>query len=136
MDRDEIRSRLSAALDSEEDLVWACLFGSAARAERFEDVDVAIMPRRDRWRSLLDTGRLVSRLSEALGVEVDVVDLRDAPPLFVGPMLRERIVVLDRDPAARAAWEAETASRAIDFRLAFDRAEAIRYEALRRRRAG
>ena len=133
MTRDEILSKVRAALEGDLDLRWAYVFGSFVRGERFEDV--AVMPRADRMSSLLALGRLTARLEEATGVRVDVVDLRDAPPLFAGPLLRERLVVLDREPHERADWEAETVIREIDFRQAFDRAEAVRYEAMRKRSA-
>lgn len=136
MDRQELVSRLGTLLAGETELEWAYLFGSSARGERYRDVDVAVMPAKGRWTSLLAQGALVARLEETLGMRVDVVDLRDAPPLFCGPLLRERIVLLDRAPAARADWEAETAIRAIDYRQAFERAEAIRYQAMRHRPGG
>ncbi|HEV8325453.1 MAG TPA: nucleotidyltransferase domain-containing protein [Myxococcota bacterium] len=136
--RDEapLRLRLRAALERETDLRWACLFGSAARgADTPRDVDLAVMPAPGRFDDLVELGALAARLTTALDRTVDVVDLRDAPLSFVGPLLNERVLVLDRAPRERAPWEAERAVRWIDFRATWEQAERVRREALRRRLA-
>lgn len=49
-------------------------------------------------------------------------------------MLRERIVVVDREPGARHAWEADTTSRWLDFEPSFRAFLAVRERAAQRRR--
>ena len=126
-----LQERLRQVLGVDPGLEWAYLFGSAARGGRFRDVDIAIMPRDGAYARLLDLGDLTARLEGACGFKVDVVDLRSATLSLAGPLLRECVVLLDRDPNRRHAWEAETTIRWLDFRPAWERFQALRAEALR-----
>ena len=92
---------------------WCYVFGSVARGGSFRDVDVAVMP--TTGATALSLGALVARLEQQVGCKVDLVDLTSTDLPFVGPMLRERIVVLDREPDARRDWEVDMTSRWIDF---------------------
>ena len=49
-------------------------------------------------------------LAAALGVDVDLVDLRSASTVMRAEVLRSGRVVLDLDPTARAFWETWTLS--------------------------
>lgn len=132
---DEALHRLRDLLSQEEGLRWAYVFGSLARGERFRDVDLAIMPIRDAYTDLLALGRLQNRLANALERDVDVVDLRTAPLPLLGSLLVDRCVLVDRDPEERRTWEADSALRWLDFKPVYERASALRREALRARRA-
>lgn len=115
------------------DAQWAYVFGSVARGGPFRDVDVAIMPSASMPSGAVAWGQLVARLETAVGTTVDLVDLSQPDlPLF-GPMLCERVVVLDRDRAARIAWEAETTSRWLDFRPSYEEFLRLRDLAMRQR---
>ncbi|MFC1707060.1 nucleotidyltransferase family protein [Planctomycetota bacterium] len=126
----DLRSRLRAALEAEESVAWAYLFGSAARGGPFRDVDVALMILCDDQRSLVSWGRLRERVSERLGHPVDLVDLRAAPLTVAGPLLPEALLLVDRAPERRCGWEAETTSRWLDFRPLHLRYSQLRREAL------
>lgn len=126
-------AHLAKVLQKDDDLVWACLFGSAAKGERCRDVDVAVMPREAAYRDAVEFGALRVRLEEAVGTELDLVDLRSASLPLMGEILGVRHVLLDRDPHARHKWEAEQAVRWLDFQPTYERASAIRLKALRQR---
>jgi predicted nucleotidyltransferase len=128
-----IRDSLAAVLAADTRLGWAYLFGSLAGKGRGRDVDVAIMPIDEVW-GLLDTGRLQAELAMRLGAGVDVVDLRDADLPFAGPMLQNRVLVLDRHRDERLVWEAETMSRWLDMKPIRERFSKARLAALARRR--
>jgi predicted nucleotidyltransferase len=128
-----IRDSLAAVLAADTRLGWAYLFGSLAGKGRGRDVDVAIMPIDEAW-GLLDTGRLQAELAMRLGAGVDVVDLRDADLPFAGPMLQNRVLVLDRRRDERLVWEAETMSRWLDMKPIRERFSKARLAALARRR--
>ncbi len=85
---------------------------------------------------LVAWGQLVSALELATGYPVDLADLSSAELPFVGPLLEERIVVLDRETLARREWEVETTSRWIDFRPHWLEAQRLREMALRQRLRG
>ncbi len=123
-------------LAAEPHLRWAYVFGSVARGTTYRDVDVAIMPAPSMPPGAVAWGQLVARLEATLGTKVDLVDLDTADLPFVGPMLCERIVVLDRDRDRRHAWEAETTSRWLDFRPSYEEAQRVRTLAMQRRLSG
>lgn len=123
---------LRQVLKGRQDLRWAYLFGSAARGGPHRDVDVAVMPT-DEGPGALEFGRLIADLEEASGEDVDLVDLRSAVLPLVGPMLEDRVLLLDRDTSGRQEWEAQTAVRWIDFRPTYERFSRERRAAFRRR---
>ena len=94
------------------------------------------MPRADALQSLVEWGQLVAALEAVLHSPVDLVDLRSAPLSLVGPMLEQRVVVVDRERGARHEWEADTTSRWLDFRPALERFSQVRREALAARLRG
>lgn len=126
---ESVRSTLSA----EPHVRWGYVFGSVARGEAYRDVDVAIMPAASMPAGAVAWGRLLSTLEAATGTRVDLVDLGQPDLPLVGPMLCERIVVLDRDRTARCAWEADTTSRWLDFRPAYHEFLRVRDLAMQKR---
>lgn len=134
--RDEDIARLGPALGALPDLRWALLFGSAARDERYEDLDIGVMPAREV--GLLELARWSATIEAALTPRsVDLVDLSTAPLTFLGAILPHRVLLLDRDRAARVAWEVEVTSRWLDFQPSWERACRLRRQVmLRRIRAG
>jgi predicted nucleotidyltransferase len=129
----EVIAILRRTLADEPHLRWAYLFGSAVRDARHRDVDVAVMPAPSMPAGGVAWGQIVARLEDAVQAKVDLVDMQTRHLPLVGPMLEERVVVLDRVPAARHAWEAETTSRWLDFRPAYARAIRTRTLTLQRR---
>lgn len=128
-----MQGALREELKKDERVRWAYVFGSFARREPFRDIDVAVMSAPESSWSALELGRLCLRLEHATGRSVDVIDLRRTSLPLLGSILRDRVVLVDRDPDERHAWEATTASRWFDFEPAFSRCSAVRREALRRR---
>lgn len=102
------RTRLLEALRGVAGLRLAYLFGSRAKGSSTasSDVDVAILVAPPLSARELDV--LQESLSEAAGAEVDLVDLRGAPPLLRMEIVRggDRLVV--KDDAERTAFEART----------------------------
>lgn len=130
----EMVEEVRRVLAAEPHLRWGYVFGSVARGTTtYRDVDVAIMPAPTMPPGILPFGQIVARLEATLGTKVDLVDLSAAELPFVGPMLCERIVVLDRERDARHVWEAETTVRWIDFRPSYEEALRVRTLAMQRR---
>jgi predicted nucleotidyltransferase len=109
-DSEALRRGLTAALALEvEDLVCAYLFGSVARGDDRlgSDVDLAVLFRDDPPRTLaglhLD---LADRLTGVLGGRrVDLVVLNRAPVDLVHRVLRDGVLLLERDRSARIRFE-------------------------------
>ena len=107
---DSVVESLRKALDGRKDVRLALLFGSRARgrARPDSDADVAVLGKD------LDLLELAADLSEAAGVEVDVVSLKDPGFPLLNALLQDSIVLHEGERGAAAAWrsrawlEAET----------------------------
>lgn len=89
-------------------VICAYLFGSEARgaARPGSDVDVAVLLEDCAPRSL--TGPLTDlrgELERAAGREIDLLDLRTAPPDLVHRVLRDGRLLVERDPTRRIQFE-------------------------------
>jgi uncharacterized protein len=131
-----IRDRLVAALESADGLISAYLFGSVAsgRAHHDSDVDVAVLLDRQLYptpQHRFDLRlRLIGRLQSAIGRDVDLVVLNDAPPQLGRHIMTagERLVV--RDTECDHAHLRLTLSRAADLEPFLRRTRAVKLRAL------
>jgi predicted nucleotidyltransferase len=116
--REQVLAKVRLALESEDALAWAYVVGSVGRGEDFGDVDVAVHAADDASLAWRDLGRLSRRIAGAIavpGLEVDVLSIDAFPLPYLIDALADGVVVLDRDPEARARWEAEQTLRWLDF---------------------
>ena len=88
--------RLREHLAADPEVRLAALFGSQARGEERagSDVDVAILLAED---SSAERREVEAALARALGREVDVIHLPDAPPLLRFEIARDGILLVERD---------------------------------------
>lgn len=107
--QEEIANRIAEALGPYEEVLAAWVFGSVARstAGPDSDVDVAILDDdasgHPGWRRI---GIYSDALEQALSPRsVDVVLLRQASIQLADRILREGILVVDRDPIRRCDFE-------------------------------
>lgn len=111
------------------DVAAAYLFGSHARGTDtpVSDVDVAVLFRAPPPRRL-DAPRfsLEGDLERELGRTVDLVLLNDAPVDLRIRVLREGRLLVDRDRAARIAFEVRTRNEAFDLEPVLARYRAAR----------
>ena len=119
MDRDTLLDGLREVVEAHEPAVQtAYLFGSWSRGEaRSEsDVDLAVIFEQTRPRTLggLPT-ELAAEAGARLGVTVDVVDLERSSADLVHRVLRDGVLVLDRDPATRIRFEVHRRNQYFDL---------------------
>lgn len=106
-------------LADQPDLVAAYLFGSRARGESTEtsDWDFAVLlepaPAEDTLERRL---QLMDELGQIVGSGADVVVLNDAPPLLGHEILRDGVLLVERDIAARVEFEVRTGKLYCDSR--------------------
>jgi predicted nucleotidyltransferase len=100
---------MAAILSQQEDVVAAYLFGSVARgqARPASDVDVAVLL--DLERSPLEQVERQLDLTEALGATanrpVQITMLNRAPPILIYQVLRDGLLLYERDTQERIAFE-------------------------------
>jgi len=100
-------------------LVAAYLFGSHARAEATSasDVDLAVLlDTAGRREGLLGPlSRLRGELERALKREVDLVDMREAPPDVIHRILRDGVLLIEGDPKRRIEFEVQARNAYFDI---------------------
>lgn len=96
LELDDIRSAVSEAVSSH-DVVKVYLFGSYARGEAGSESDVDLCLETGPTFSLFSAGDMASRLDESLGVPVDVVTERSLYPFVRESMLKDRVLVYERN---------------------------------------
>lgn len=113
---------------AEHSVAFAYLFGSAARdrARQDSDVDVAVhfepgLDAAERFERCLQLGVALER---ALGRDVDVIDLEEAPVRLAGRILTERVVILGLERPERVRYETELFRRYIDVEYHAQRLDA------------
>lgn len=114
----QVEGPLRTALAAQDDVVAAYLFGSVARgtARPTSDVDVAVLLTSEPPRVVeglrLD---LEGRLERAIGRPVQIVVLNRAPSDLIHRVLRDGVLLLDRDPGARIRFEVAARNRYFDL---------------------
>jgi predicted nucleotidyltransferase len=116
--REEIESQLRTSLAARADVLAAYLFGSVSRgmATPNSDVDVAILLATAPCPTVdgLHLG-LEGELERALGMPVQVVVLNRAPCDLIHRVLRDGILLVDRDRGARIRFEIHARNRYFDL---------------------
>lgn len=119
MTTDEILARLRERLGpAPEGIVAVYLFGSVARgqARRSSDVDVGVLYEVTPPATLEGLGgELAAELERAIGRPVDLVVLNRAPADLIHRVLRDGILVVERDRARRIAFEVKARNEYFDL---------------------
>lgn len=119
MQNRSLENRLSLALAGlPPRVVAAYLFGSEARGEASaqSDLDIGILLREPRPATLEKGGfDLAAALSAELGRDVDLVVLNGAPVDLAARVLRDGLLLLDRDRSARIGFEVRTRNEYFDL---------------------
>jgi predicted nucleotidyltransferase len=98
-------------------IVFAYLFGGLARDKRrsLSDVDLGIYIKNLKRLNYLS---LFSKISQILGTdEIDLVVLNSAPISLAGRILRNKRILIDKDPFLRYQYESRMLREFFDFTL-------------------
>lgn len=125
MEREAILAAVRDCLSKDgEDVLAAYVFGSVGRGEASatSDVDVGVLLTGGRPRTLAELPvELQERLERALDRKVDLVVLDGAPPDLLHRVLRDGVLVLERDRAARIEFEIQARNAYFDLKPILDR---------------
>ena len=110
--------QLRELLERQPGIACAYLFGSVARGEASasSDVDLAVLleqPAADTLRGPL--ARLRLDLEDTLGRPVDLVAMETAPPDLIHRVLRDGVLLVDRNPNQRIAFEVRARNEYFDL---------------------
>ena len=108
----------SAGSGMPDDVVAVYLFGSRARgtARSSSDLDLALLLRTPPEPTLAGIARDVEAAVErAVGLPVEVIVLNTAPPDLAHRVLRDGLLVLDRDRAFRLRFEVQSRNEYFDL---------------------
>jgi predicted nucleotidyltransferase len=122
--RDQVRAAVIDAVASEPAVLAVYLFGSTTRDQEgpLSDLDVAVL-----LDAQVDGAELAGRLTDVLSRQlksdhVDLVSLREAPVPVRYRVVRDGLLLMSRDEAARQRFTAETVLLYLDFAPLRDRA--------------
>jgi len=115
---DSLVDRLKASLERLPDLVIAVLFGSVLRRRFVRDIDVVVYFRSEE--SLRDITHLAGMLEDELGLPVDVVPLRRAPPKLKLKALLDGVRLIVRDNKLYWMLVSQAFSETSDMELKLD----------------
>jgi predicted nucleotidyltransferase len=112
-----VEQRIREVLRSRPEVRLAVLFGSRARGQAASDSDVDLAVQGEG----LEPIHLAAELGEALGVEVDVVEVDDVGYPLLKSIVRDGRVIYEASPGAEARWRARAIARLETDRPWFER---------------
>ncbi|MGQ4915431.1 MAG: type VII toxin-antitoxin system MntA family adenylyltransferase antitoxin [Candidatus Asgardarchaeia archaeon] len=124
-----IIKKLKSILKEDNSIIFAYLYGSVARGKehKFSDIDIAIFfkpPVDKNYRRFLS--KIVS--IEEKDKEIDVCVLNESPPLLRYNVIRDGILLVDKDPKLREEFVYRTLIEALDFKEVIKRYRKMRLE--------
>lgn len=115
-EKDVLIERISNILKTKEYVLFAYIFGSFASGERFNDIDVGIFISGERTRSPLRLElEIENELEDSVRMPVDVRIINNAPLSFIYNILKNNIVVVDKDRSFRTEFEGLIYKKYFDF---------------------
>jgi predicted nucleotidyltransferase len=130
----ETQRAIEQRLAAEPAIVAAWIFGSTARGtERPDsDVDIAILTSRPAEHTMADLWLdLRADLTQLAGTEVDLDVVDDAPADLTHRVMRDGVILIDRDRAARIRFEVAARNRFFDMTPIWDEYRRARPRAAR-----
>ncbi len=107
----------------DDNLSCAYLFGSAARDELRpdSDIDIAVLFNVTPPSTLATSGvALAGKLEDIIGRRVDLIVLNRSAPDLIHRVLRDGILLFDRDPAQRVRFEVKARNAYFDLKPYLD----------------
>lgn len=117
---EDIYKRIDLLADlflNDKNIVFAYLFGGLARDKRkpLSDVDLGIYVKNSKRLNFLS---LFRKISQILGTdEIDLVVLNSAPISLAGRILKNKKILIDKDPFLRHQYESLIMRKYFDFTL-------------------
>ncbi|GAB4409631.1 MAG: nucleotidyltransferase domain-containing protein [Thermodesulfovibrionales bacterium] len=115
-EKEVLIERISNILKTKEYVLFAYIFGSFVSKESFKDADVAIFISGIETKSPLKLElEIEAELEDAIHIPVDVRIINNAPLSFIYSLLKNNIVVVDKDISLRTDFEGLVYKKYFDF---------------------
>ena len=128
MENRSLISKLRSCLSSMENVLFAILYGSAARGELVAESDIDIAIYTSNEMKIDDRIELIYRLAKCLGIiedKIDIVILNNLTPLELRyKIFRDGILILARNMELYRRYRDESISMYLDLKVAL---KAVRY---------
>ena len=125
LDRTDIVRKAADLLQQMPQVLFAYLFGSyaAGSPHRSSDIDIAVylkpdLDKMERFRLRL---LLSDLLSDLFGLKVDLIDLAAAPLSLQHRILRQKVLILERDLRIRTSFEVASRREYFDLQRVLER---------------
>jgi len=106
IEKEKIIEIIKSSLLNNPDVLFAYIFGSFTSKNNFRDIDIGIfITNLDDIDILNYEFEIEKRLEDSLNIEFDVRVINKAPSSFVYHILKNNILVVDRDKLLRADFE-------------------------------
>jgi len=112
----ELLRKVTGKLEKDKRVIFAYLYGSAARGTMGEDsdVDIAVFLENPKQDPLLEAD-ISLELEQTLDRGVDVRIINHAPAIFINQVLKEGILLFSRDEPLRINFEVRNINEYLDF---------------------
>lgn len=116
-EKEHFIGRVSEILKTKRYILFAYIFGSFVSGDAFNDIDIGLFIDDKKSKSTLKIElELENELEESLHVPFDVRIINNAPLSFVYNILKNKIVILDKDKNLRTDFEGLIYKKYFDFK--------------------
>lgn len=116
-EKEHLIGRVSEILKTKIYILFAYIFGSFVSGDAFNDIDIGLFIDDKKSKSTLKIElELENELEESLHVPFDVRIINNAPLSFIYNMLKNKIVILDKDKNLRTDFEGLIYKKYFDFK--------------------
>lgn len=115
-EKETILAKIISLLEAKAFITFAYVYGSFLTSESFQDIDIgAYLTGIERSSPLLIETGTSRELEDMLRIPFDVRILNGAPPTFLYHVIKDGVVIIDRDSSARADFEGLILKKYFDF---------------------
>lgn len=112
----ELLQKVTEILRKDKRVIFAYLYGSAARGTMREDSDLDIAVFLENYvKDPLMDARISLKLEQVLHKSVDVRIINHAPAIFINQVLKDGILLISRDGPLRVNFEVKNMNEYLDF---------------------
>ncbi len=118
-----IQNRLASVLSNQNNIVFACLFGSEAKKQTRYGSDIDIAVYFDKDPAILELGELINGLEKESESKIDLVNLNNLDktnPRLAHSILSDCIILILNDEMIFKEFKSSVILRYLDFKFASD----------------